>query len=105
MGAGSQLLPSERHSTALPLIVKPLHYRSVPAEPPVITAIDTAIIAQGFFGKAPVILQASNSTNGKEGHFAFSPGSGDVRKTVVGCHEKLQLHHQVKPHLSACTCY
>ncbi len=51
-----QLLPQS--VTLQPLIVKPLHYRSVPAEPPVITAIDTVIIAQGFFGKAPVILQA-----------------------------------------------
>lgn len=94
-------LRASLYSSALNSKATPLSW--VPAEPPLITAIDTVIIVQGFFGKVPVILKAPNSTNGKEGHFAFSTSSGDVRKTVVRCHEeKLQLHHQVKAHHSAC---
>lgn len=93
--------PSERHSTALNSKATPLSFSSSGAA--------------GYYShwhsyhRAGIFRKSSSdftsfSTNGKEGHFAFIPGSGDVRKTVVRCHEK-QLHHQVKPHLSACTCY
>lgn len=93
---------SVRHSTALPLIV---NHSTFPQLQRSRRLYDTVSIAQSTFWIVSVISQASNSTNGKKGHFASTPGSGDVGKTVVRCHEeKLQLLPQVKTHHSTCTC-